>query len=81
MVTSIKETWKAVAILAGDSACAAARTLQGTRFLARSAPRLPLPECTQQDKSECNYRDLRDRRGPPRRAGDEGSGPRPLQKT
>ena len=81
MATSVKEPWKAVAILADDSACAAAKELQGKRFLSRNAPRLPLPECTKQDRCECKYRHLRDRRGPPRRTGDEGTGLRTIQKT
>ena len=73
MATSAKDPWKGVAILAEDSACAAAIQLRGKRFLSRNAPRLPLPECTRQDQCHCKYRHLRDRRGPPRRAGDEGS--------
>jgi len=81
MATSAKGPWKAVVILAGDAPCAAAELLRSKRFLARSAPRLPLPECTKQDQCECKYRHLADRRGPPRRAGDEGSFLRPIKKT
>ncbi len=73
MATSVKDPWKGVVILAGDGACAAAIQLRGQRFLARSAPRLPLPECTRQDQCECKYRHVTDRRGPPRRALDEGA--------
>ena len=80
MATSAKDRWKAVAILADDAACAAAIQLRGKRFLSRDAPRLPLPECTRQDQCQCKYRHLRDRRGPPRRAGDEGSFLRPEKK-
>lgn len=80
MATSVKDPWKAVAILADDSACAAARELRGKRFLSRSAPRLPLPECTKQEQCQCKYRHLRDRRGPPRRDGDEGTFVRPIKK-
>jgi len=80
MATSAKDSWKAVVILAGDSACAAAKLLRSKRFLARSAPRLPLPECTKQDQCECKYRHLGDRRGPPRRDGDEGTGLRAIKK-
>lgn len=81
MATSAKGPWKAVVILTGDAPCAAAELLRGKRFLVRSAPRLPLPECTKQDQCECKYRHLGDRRGPPRRAGDEGSFLRPIKKT
>ena len=72
MPTSTKDAWKAVAISAGESACAAARDMRSKRFLARNAPKLPLPDCTRQDKCECKYRHLTDRRGGPRRAGDDG---------
>jgi hypothetical protein len=72
MATSTKDAWKAVAILAGDSACAAARDMRGKRFLSRTAPRLPLPDCTKQDKCECKYKHLPDRRGGSRRTGDDG---------
>ncbi len=81
MATSVKGSWKAVAILANDEACAAARLLRGKRFLSRNAPRLPLPECSKQDSCDCKYRHLGDRRGPPRRAGDEGTFLRPVRKT
>ncbi len=72
MPTSTKDAWKAVAILAGDSACVAAKDMRGKRFLARNAPKLPLPDCTRQDKCECKYRHLPDRRGGSRRTGDDG---------
>jgi hypothetical protein len=73
MATSAKSSWKAFAILADDAACAAARELRGKRFLSRNAPRLPLPECSKQDQCQCKYRHLGDRRGPQRRAVDEGA--------
>lgn len=69
MATSSKDAWKAVVILPGDPACAAARELSGKRFLARSAPRLPLAECTNQDSCKCKYRHYGDRRSDQRRAG------------
>ena len=73
MATSAKDPWKAVVILSGDSACAAVRELRSKRFLSRSAPRLPLAECTIQDRCQCKYRHLGDRRGVQRRVGDEGA--------
>jgi hypothetical protein len=69
MATSIKGSWKAVVILPGDPACAAAGELSGKRFLARNAPRLPLTECTNQDGCTCKYRHHGDRRSDQRRAG------------
>jgi hypothetical protein len=82
MATSVKDPWKAVVIIAGDSPCTAAIQLRGKRFLSRSAPRLPLPECTMQDKCQCKYRHLGDRRGSQRRTGEENRiGPiRPVEK-
>jgi hypothetical protein len=80
MATSAKGPYKAVVIVAAEEACAAAGQLRGKRFLSRNAPRLPLQECTRQDQCECKYRHLGDRRGPPRRAGDEGSYMRPIKK-
>jgi hypothetical protein len=71
MATSVKDSWKAVAIVAGNSACPAALQLSGKRFLSRNAPRLPLPECTRQDQCQCKYRHLSDRRGAQRRTGEE----------
>lgn len=69
MATSSKDAWKAVGIVPGESACAAAKELTGKRFLARSAPRLPLAECTNQDRCKCKYRHYGDRRSEQRRAG------------
>ena len=71
MATSVKDSWKAVAIVAGDSACTAATQLRGKRFLSRNAPRLPLPECSKQDQCQCKYRHLADRRGSQRRSAEE----------
>jgi hypothetical protein len=43
----------AVSIQSVDSACEAAKGIQGQRFLSSAAPRLPLPEC---DAAECRCR-------------------------
>ena len=59
MATSSKDAWKAVAILPGESACAAAWELRSKRFLTRNAPRLPLPDCTKQDQCEGKYRQIK----------------------
>jgi hypothetical protein len=61
----------AVTIAAGPRACAAARLLQGQRFLSRDAPPLPLKGCSCA-KCECHYAHYDDRRQMGRRASDLG---------
>ncbi len=61
----------AVSIVPGPACCGAARRLQGTRFLSREAPVLPLKECTRGD-CVCHYAHHDDRRRAPRRARDLG---------
>lgn len=53
--------YHAVSIQPGPRACAQARALQGRRFLATSAPSLPLPECGTSGCS-CRYQHHDDRR-------------------
>ncbi|MBT8085636.1 MAG: hypothetical protein HKN35_05050 [Woeseia sp.] len=43
----------AVSVRPGLSSCAAARTVNGTRFLSAEAPQLPLPDC---DETTCTCR-------------------------
>ena len=45
--------YHAVSIKFDSRACAAAKDLEGRRFLSAAAPRLPLPDC---DATECNCR-------------------------
>lgn len=71
MAASSKGSWKAVTVQPGESACAAAKELSKKRFLSRNAPRLPLPDCTNQDQCQCKYRHHGDRRGDQRRFGSE----------
>ena len=60
--------YHAVSIHFADSACEAAKAMEGKRFLASAAPRIPLPDC---DMATCkcrfsHYKDRRrgeDRRG------------------
>ena len=73
MATSAKDSWKAVSVVAGNSAWEAAQRLRDQRFLSREAPRLPLPECTNQDKCQCKYQHFASRRAWLRRATDAGS--------
>jgi hypothetical protein len=72
MATSAKVPWKAVGVVPGKEACEAAQKLRSQRFLTREAPRLPLPDCTNQDKCQCKYQHFASRRHRPRRATDEG---------
>jgi hypothetical protein len=51
----------AVSIDTGLKCCAEARAIDERRFLAASAPRLPLPGCTMA-KCQCRYQHHKDRR-------------------
>jgi hypothetical protein len=54
--------FRAVEIRCRSEACAAAKELCGTRYLAVEAPLLPLPECDRIAECACHYRHLADRR-------------------
>ena len=53
--------YHSVSILYSATACTAARELEGRRFLADAAPRLPLPECDMTN-CECRFVHYQDRR-------------------
>ena len=53
--------YHSVSIKYSPTACGAARALEGRRFLADSAPRVPLPECDVK-KCECRFSHYDDRR-------------------
>lgn len=59
----------AVSIRFASSACSAAKSLQGKRFLSNAAPRLPLPDC---DVPQCKCRFVHHK---DRRAGDDRRDP------
>jgi hypothetical protein len=65
-----KSPYHAVSIRVGRSACLAAKTLEGRRYLATEAPQLPLAECSMSASCECRFihhddrRSGRDRRSP-----------------
>lgn len=66
--------YRAVAIRYGSDCCRSATALDGKRFLATNAQKLPLANCTSPGLCRCEYRTLRDRRGdqqprPPARSG------------
>jgi hypothetical protein len=54
--------YQAVAIIACKDACPAARQIAGRKFLARSAPRLPLQGCTRSGTCTCRFEKHQDRR-------------------
>jgi len=53
--------YHSVSIKYAATACRAARALEGRRYLANSAPRIPLPECDVK-KCECRFAHYEDRR-------------------
>jgi hypothetical protein len=58
----------AVTVKFRKNACEAVRQLEAKRFLAKEAPRLPLPNCTAKNCG-CRYVHYDDRRGEDRREG------------
>lgn len=64
------EPYHAVTVKAGAESCEGAKQLAGVRFLSTSAPRLPLPDCSQ-PACLCHYIHHADRRtGTDRRAAE-----------
>jgi hypothetical protein len=68
-----KTEYHAVAIRIQPYACDAARQLEGRRFLASDAPRLPLPDCDR-DRCDCRFQHYADRRSHRDRRSPFGSG-------
>jgi hypothetical protein len=62
--------FQAISIHHGVVCCAAAKKVDGHRFLARNAPQLPLPECTLRAACKCRYEKYDDRRNGTRRYGE-----------
>ena len=60
--------FQAVAVIACPQACAAAARVQGQRFLARQAPRLPLVECSRPGDCRGRFEKFADRRRGPQRS-------------
>ncbi len=77
MISPPKNSWRAVCVVPGASACEAAQQMSKKRFLTRDAPRLPLKDCDHQDTCRCKYQHLPDRRGEPRRSSDSAFGATP----
>src|SRR5262245_27956165 len=53
-------------------ACRAAQAIEGVRYLAKDAPALPLPKCTEKKTCSCVFSKLRDRRTGGRRRATGG---------
>lgn len=66
-VASRANAFQAVAVIACQQACGAAVNVQGQRFLARKAPRLPLIDCSRPDTCRCRFEKYADRRRGPQR--------------
>ncbi len=66
-----RERFAAVEIHRRSGACAAARALDGQRFLANQSPALPLAGCTK-TRCDCTFAKLSDRRTDDRRWGHDG---------
>ncbi len=60
-LSTSKKDHHAVSIKFAPHACSAAKDLDGTRFLADAAPRLPLPDCDVTD-CKCHFAHHKDRR-------------------
>jgi len=56
------------------SRCAAAKSIQGVRYLCHEAPALPLPACEHRETCRCVYQHHEDRRHDHRRDADAGIG-------
>lgn len=54
--------YQAVSVIACNKACNAVAGVQGVRFLARQAPRLPLMDCDRPDLCRCRFEKYQDRR-------------------
>ena len=57
-----KSPYHAVSVRIGESACLAAKTIEGKRFLAAEAPQLPLAECSSGKDCRCRFVHHEDRR-------------------
>jgi hypothetical protein len=63
--------FQAVSIAYGGKCCAAVKALAGQRFLAGSAPALPLPACNLPNQCKCSFQKYDDRRDDNRRVPGE----------
>jgi hypothetical protein len=61
------QPFQAIAIFQGIRSCEMAAKFSEHRFLAKDAPRLPLPGCTMTGQCTCRYLKFKDRRSGQRR--------------
>lgn len=54
--------YPAVTIVASAKRCQAVAALDGARFLAQKAPKLPMPDCTMPKECRCRFKKYVDRR-------------------
>lgn len=59
--------YQAVTIVYASKCCTAVKALAGQRFLACSAPSLPLPACSLSNQCKCSFQKYDDRRDDNRR--------------
>jgi len=64
--------WHAVAVVLHTSSCAAAALCRNKKYLAKDAPRLPMPSCESPDNCKCTFRHYLDRREGARRSNELG---------
>jgi hypothetical protein len=64
--------WHAVAVVLHSSSCAAAALCRNKKYLAKDAPRLPMPSCENPDNCKCTFRHYLDRRESARRSYELG---------
>lgn len=65
--------YQSVSLVPAGKCCAAVKQLSGRRFLAGSAPALPLPACSLANDCKCSFRKYDDRRDDNRRLPGEMS--------
>src|SRR5688572_29516897 len=74
-VATTPRPYQSIGIYHGTVCCAAAKEVEGYRFLSRSAPQLPLADCTMRSGCTCRYIKFQDRRGGSRRLVEFGLKP------
>lgn len=65
--------YQSVSLVCAGKGCAAVKSLAGQRFLASSAPSLPLPACSLPNQCKCSFQKYDDRRDDNRRLSGEKS--------
>ena len=69
---AVSYPYRAIMVYSRVACCGAAERLEGQKFLAAHAPKLPLGGCDQPSSCQCRYRHLEDRRQEARRDSDHG---------